>query len=83
MLAFQANNALRLKQLNPPRLGRALRLQRGVYEGFLKLYGQEHPETLRRYFVQFIEHRHYDINFYTFFFLLAPLLISAKVSAFY
>ncbi|CAH0372042.1 unnamed protein product [Pelagomonas calceolata] len=47
MLAFQANNALRLKQLNPPRLGRALRLQRGVYEGFLKLYGQEHPETLR------------------------------------
>ena len=47
MLAFQANNALKLKQLNPPRLGKALRLQRDVYEGYLKLNGEEHPETLR------------------------------------
>ena len=46
MLAFQANNALKLKQLNPPRLGKALRLQRDVYEGYLKLYGEEHPATL-------------------------------------
>ena len=46
MLAFQANNALKLKQLNPPRLGKALRLQRDVYEGFLKLNGEEHPATL-------------------------------------
>jgi len=47
MLAFQANNALKLKQLNPPRLGKALRLQRDVYEGYLKLNGEEHLETLR------------------------------------
>ena len=47
MLAFQATNALKLKQLNPPRLGKALRLQRDVYEGYLKLHGEEHYETLR------------------------------------
>ena len=47
MLAFQANNALKLKRLNPPRLGKALRLQRDVYEGYLKLHGEEHYETLR------------------------------------
>ena len=47
MLVFQANNALKLKQLNPPRLGKALRLQRDVYEGYLKLNGEEHLETLR------------------------------------
>ena len=47
MLAFQANNALKLKQLNPPRLGKALRLQRDVYEGYLKNRGEEYPETLR------------------------------------
>ena len=47
MLAFQANNALKLKQLNPPRLGKALRLQRDVYEGYLKLNGEELYETLR------------------------------------
>ena len=46
MLVFQANNALKLKQLNPPRLGKALRLQRDVYEGYLKLNGEEHPATL-------------------------------------
>ena len=46
MLVFQAKNALKLKQLNPPRLGKALRLQRDVYEGFLKLNGEEHPATL-------------------------------------
>ena len=47
MLVFQAKNALKLKQLNPPRLGKALRLQRDVYEGYLKLNGEEHLETLR------------------------------------
>ena len=47
MLAFKETNALKLKQLNPPRLGKALRLQRDAYEGYLKLYGQEHPLTLR------------------------------------
>ena len=47
MLAFQGNNALKLKQLNPPRLGKALRLQRDVYFGFLKNRGEEYPETLR------------------------------------
>ena len=47
MLAFKESNALKLKQLNPPRLGKALRLQRDAYEGYLKLYGQEHPLTLR------------------------------------
>ena len=47
MLVFQAKNALKLKQLNPPRLGKALRLQRDVYEGYLKLNGEELYETLR------------------------------------
>ena len=47
MLAFKETNALKLKQLNPPRLGKALRLQRDAYEGYLKLYGEEHFETLR------------------------------------
>ena len=47
MLVSQAKNALKLKQLNPPRLGKALRLQRDVYEGYLKLNGEEHLETLR------------------------------------
>ena len=47
MLAFKESNALKLKQLNPPRLGKALRLQRDVYEGYLKLNGEEHLETLR------------------------------------
>ena len=47
MLAAQGNNALKLKQLNPPRLGKALRLQRDVYEGYLKNRGEEYPETLR------------------------------------
>ena len=47
MLAFQGNNALKLKQLNPPRFEQALRLQRDVYEGYLKRNGEEHPLTLR------------------------------------
>ena len=47
MLTAKERNALKLKQLNPPRLGKALRLQRDVYEGFLKLNGEEHFETLR------------------------------------
>ncbi len=47
MLAFQANNALKLKKLNPPRFEQALRLQRDVYSGYLKQNGEEHLETLR------------------------------------
>ena len=47
MLAFQGNNALKLKKLNPPRLEQALRLQRDVYSGYLKQNGEEHLETLR------------------------------------